>query len=201
MIRSLRSEALARLWNDADPRGIRHDQGSACAAFCSNWMQAGRPEDLNLPGYRVSVRCTAGRRTDARGDDHQARGALHSSRDQEKTPFASTTRTITDGGTSSQTASPASSPSIPERCYAKTSFPRSARPRPTSRGCSGVSRQALYDILSEKAPVSADMAVKARQARAATAPIIWINLQRSHDLWHAQRRTDVSKIPTLQAAE
>jgi addiction module HigA family antidote len=64
----------------------------------------------------------------------------------------------------------------------------------------GISRQALYDILSEKAPVSADMAVKLGKL-CGNGPNLWINLQRSHDLWHAQRRTDVSKIPTLPAAE
>jgi addiction module HigA family antidote len=64
----------------------------------------------------------------------------------------------------------------------------------------GISRQALYDILSEKAPVSADMAVKLGKL-CGNGPNLWINLQRSHDLWHAQRRIDVSKIPTLPAAE
>ncbi len=64
----------------------------------------------------------------------------------------------------------------------------------------GISRQALYDVLGEKAPVSADMAVKLGKL-CGNGPHLWINLQRSHDLWHAQRRTDVSKIPTLQAAE
>jgi plasmid maintenance system antidote protein VapI len=29
----------------------------------------------------------------------------------------------------------------------------------------------------------------------------WVNLQRAYDLWHAERRVDVSGIPTLQAAE
>ena len=32
-------------------------------------------------------------------------------------------------------------------------------------------------------------------------PALWLNLQRAYDLWHAQRRVDVSRIPTLQAAE
>jgi addiction module HigA family antidote len=64
----------------------------------------------------------------------------------------------------------------------------------------GISRQALYDILNEKAPVTAETAVKLGKL-CGNGPNLWINLQRSYDLWHAERRVDVSKIPTLQAAE
>jgi addiction module HigA family antidote len=64
----------------------------------------------------------------------------------------------------------------------------------------GISRQALYDILNEKAPVTADMAVRLGKL-CGNGPNLWVNLQRSYDLWHAERRVDVSKIPTLQAAE
>jgi addiction module HigA family antidote len=64
----------------------------------------------------------------------------------------------------------------------------------------GVSRQALYDILNEKGPVSAEMAVKIGKL-CGNGPALWLNLQRAHDLWHAQRDVDVSRIPTLQSAE
>lgn len=63
----------------------------------------------------------------------------------------------------------------------------------------GISRQALYDILNEKAPVTAEMAVKLGKL-CGNGPNLWINLQRNYDLWHAQRRIDVSKIPTLHEA-
>ena len=61
----------------------------------------------------------------------------------------------------------------------------------------GISRQALNDIPNEKAPVTAEMAVKIGKL-CGNGPNLWINLQRSYDLWHAQRRVDVSKIPTLR---
>ena len=64
----------------------------------------------------------------------------------------------------------------------------------------GVSRQALYDILNEKGPVTAEMAVKIGKL-CGNGPALWLNLQRAYDLWHAERRVDVSRIPTLQAAE
>jgi addiction module HigA family antidote len=60
----------------------------------------------------------------------------------------------------------------------------------------GISRQALYDILNEKAPLTAEMAVKLGKL-CGNGPHLWINLQRTYDLWQAERRVDVSKIPTL----
>jgi addiction module HigA family antidote len=64
----------------------------------------------------------------------------------------------------------------------------------------GVSRQALYDILNERTPVSAEMAVKIGKL-CGNGASAWVNLQRAYDLWHAERRVDVSRIPTLQVAE
>ena len=64
----------------------------------------------------------------------------------------------------------------------------------------GISRQALYDILNEKSPVTAEMAVKIGKL-CGNGPALWLNLQRAYDLWHAQRRVDVSRIPTMQAPE
>jgi addiction module HigA family antidote len=63
----------------------------------------------------------------------------------------------------------------------------------------GISRQALYDILNEKAPVTAEMAVKLGKL-CGNGPNLWINLQCAYDLWHAERRIDVSRIPTLSDA-
>jgi len=64
----------------------------------------------------------------------------------------------------------------------------------------GISRQALYDILNEKGPVTAEMAVKIGKL-CGNGPALWLNLQRAYDLWRAERRVDVSGIPTLRAAE
>ena len=52
MIRSFRSKALKRLWNDADPGGIRPDQVQRVERVLLELDAAGRPEDMNLPGYR-----------------------------------------------------------------------------------------------------------------------------------------------------
>ncbi len=60
----------------------------------------------------------------------------------------------------------------------------------------GISRQTLYDILNEKQPVTAEMAVRFGKLFG-NGGRFWINLQRSHDLAVAETRVDVSGIRTL----
>ena len=62
----------------------------------------------------------------------------------------------------------------------------------------GISRQTLYDILNEKQPVTAEMAVRFGKLFG-NGGRFWINLQRSHDLATAERTVDVSGIRTLEA--
>ena len=62
----------------------------------------------------------------------------------------------------------------------------------------GISRQTLYDILNEKQPVTAEMAVRFGKLFG-NGGRFWINLQRSHDLAAAERTVDVSGIRTLEA--
>ena len=52
MIRSFRSKALKRLWNDANPAGIKPDQVQRVERVLLELDAASRPEDMNLPGYR-----------------------------------------------------------------------------------------------------------------------------------------------------
>jgi plasmid maintenance system antidote protein VapI len=48
-----------------------------------------------------------------------------------------------------------------------------------------VTRQHLYRVLAEKAPVS---------------PELWLRLQQAYDLWHAQRalKGEIARIPTVK---
>ena len=64
-------------------------------------------------------------------------------------------------------------------------------------GALGISRQTLYDILNEKQPVTAEMAVRFGKLFGNGAAF-WLNLQRAHDLAIAERTVDVSGIPTLE---
>ena len=63
----------------------------------------------------------------------------------------------------------------------------------------GISRQSLYDILSEKQPVSPAMAVRLGLFFGQT-PASWLNMQSDYDLWHAERTIDTSKLKPLQLA-
>ena len=90
-------------------------------------------------------------------------------------------------------------PSHPGELLGEVVLPALGKPKTEIARLLGISRQALYDILNEKAPVTAEMAVKLGKL-CGNGPNLWINLQRTYDLWHAERRIDVSKIPTLQEA-
>ena len=63
----------------------------------------------------------------------------------------------------------------------------------------GISPQTLYDVLNEKQPVTAEMAVRFGKLFGNGANF-WVNLQRKHDLALAERAVDVSGIPTLRAS-
>ena len=63
----------------------------------------------------------------------------------------------------------------------------------------GVSRNTLYKLLSGKQALTAEMALRI-SAVWGGSPEMWLNLQMDHDLWHAQRNLDVSKLPRLYAA-
>ena len=63
----------------------------------------------------------------------------------------------------------------------------------------GISRQHLYDILNEKKPVSAEVAVRFGKAFG-DGTDIWLRMQAAYDAWHAERSVDVSKIVRIEAA-
>lgn len=62
----------------------------------------------------------------------------------------------------------------------------------------GISRQTLCDILDEKQPVTAEMAVRFGKLFGNGARF-WVNLQCGYDLAMAERSVEVSRIPTLEA--
>ena len=62
----------------------------------------------------------------------------------------------------------------------------------------GISRQHLYDILSERKPVSPSVAVRLGKLFGDGAAV-WVRMQGAYDTWHAEQEEDVSKIPTLRA--
>jgi addiction module HigA family antidote len=64
----------------------------------------------------------------------------------------------------------------------------------------GISRQLLYSIVNEQAPITPEVAVRLGKL-VGNGPEIWVNMQAAFDLWHAEREVDVSRVPTLAPPE
>ncbi len=64
-----------------------------------------------------------------------------------------------------------------------------------------VTRQALSDLVNERAGVSVDMAIRLAKAFG-SSPETWLGLQMAYDLWQARRRLDAieGKVKTFKAA-
>ncbi len=60
----------------------------------------------------------------------------------------------------------------------------------------GISRQQLYDLLNERKPVSANIAVRLGKLFGDGAAV-WLRMQAGYDAWHAEREVDVSGIQPL----
>jgi antitoxin HigA-1 len=60
----------------------------------------------------------------------------------------------------------------------------------------GISRQMLHGIMAEKYPVTVEMAVRLGHV-VGNGPGIWMRLQGTYDLWHAERKIDLSKLKPL----
>jgi len=63
----------------------------------------------------------------------------------------------------------------------------------------GISRQSLYDIISEKQPVTPGMAVRLGVVFD-TSSASWLKMQVAYDLWHAEREVDTSQLHSLKEA-
>lgn len=75
-------------------------------------------------------------------------------------------------------------------------IPDMDRPMTAIARALGISRQLLYSIVNEKASVTPEVAVRLGKL-CGNGPELWVNMQATYDLWHARRKIDVSKIPTL----
>jgi antitoxin HigA-1 len=65
----------------------------------------------------------------------------------------------------------------------------------------GISRQTLFDILTERQPITPAMALRFGKLLG-SGPDIWIDLQRAYDLHLAEKQLGrkLARIPTLKAA-
>jgi addiction module HigA family antidote len=63
----------------------------------------------------------------------------------------------------------------------------------------GVTRQALSDLVNERAAVSVDMAIRLSKAFGST-PETWLGMQMAYDLWQARDRMDAIAVRPFEAA-
>jgi antitoxin HigA-1 len=81
-------------------------------------------------------------------------------------------------------------------------LPALGRPKAEIARLLGVSRQTLYDVLNEKQPITANLALRIAKLVGDDAEI-WLRMQQAYDLEIAERalKKQLKAIPTLQAAE
>ena len=63
----------------------------------------------------------------------------------------------------------------------------------------GVTRQALSDLVNERAGVSIEMAVRLSKAFG-SSPETWLGLQMAFDLWAARKHLETVKVRQFKAA-
>ncbi len=63
----------------------------------------------------------------------------------------------------------------------------------------GVTRQALSDLVNDKAGVSIEMAIRLSKAFG-SSPETWLGMQMAHDLWQARDRMGLVKVRHFKAA-
>lgn len=88
-------------------------------------------------------------------------------------------------------------PTHPGALLREDMIPATGRTKVEIAGLLGISRQHLYDILNERKPVSPEIAVRLGKLFGDGAGI-WTRMQAAYDTWQAERRVDVSRIPTLK---
>ena len=62
----------------------------------------------------------------------------------------------------------------------------------------GVTRQALSELVNEKAGVSVEMSIRLSRAFGST-PETWLGMQTAYDLWHARERAKEIEVENFKA--
>jgi addiction module HigA family antidote len=88
-------------------------------------------------------------------------------------------------------------PTHPGAIFREDVLPAVAKTKTEIASLLGISRMHLHDILTEKKPVSPEVAVQIGKLFGG-GPGAWVRMQVAYDVWHAERAVDVSKIKTLQ---
>jgi addiction module HigA family antidote len=81
-------------------------------------------------------------------------------------------------------------------------FPSLAKSKTEIAKLLGVSRQTLYDVLNERQPITANLALRIGKL-VGDGPEVWLTMQQNYDLAMAERALakELKSIPTLQAVD
>ena len=90
-------------------------------------------------------------------------------------------------------------PTHPGELLAQDVIPATGRSKAEIARLLGISRQTLFDILAQRQPVTQQVAVRLGKLFGKGAGL-WVRMQAAHDLWRAERHTDVSGIERLVVA-
>ena len=90
-------------------------------------------------------------------------------------------------------------PTHPGELLREDVIPATGRTKSEIARLLGISRQHLHDILEERKPVSATVAIRLGKMFGDGGGIWW-RMQGAYDLWQAERSVDTSNIPTIKAA-
>ncbi len=63
----------------------------------------------------------------------------------------------------------------------------------------GVTRQALSDLVNERAGISVEMAIRLSKAFG-SSPETWLGMQMAYDLWQARQRAGEIEVEKFEAA-
>ena len=94
---------------------------------------------------------------------------------------------------------PSRCPTHPGALLREDVIPATGRTKTEIARLLGISRQHLHDIVEEKKPVSAAVAVRLGKLFGNSGGL-WLRMQGACDLWQAEREVDTSAIPTIKAA-
>jgi addiction module HigA family antidote len=90
-------------------------------------------------------------------------------------------------------------PTHPGFLLADTVIPATGKTKSEIARLLGISRQQLYAIMAEEAPISPAVAVRLGKLFGNGAGL-WARMQSAYDIWEVEQKIDLSSIPTLTAA-
>jgi addiction module HigA family antidote len=203
MIRSFRSKPLRSLWENADASKIAPQLRARIERRLDALDQATTPEDTNIPEFDFHGLSGARKGTYSVHINgpwcitFRWNGLDAVDVDLKNYHKRGTTRPMNDPATHRNADR---QPTHPGAILRDDVLPSLDLAVSTAAEMLGVSRQMLHRVLSERAAITPEMAVRIGKL-CGNGPRLWLAMQQAHDLWHAERNLaeQVERIPTMHA--